>query len=121
MSEVYHLDIRGFLATAASGLAGVAIGFSQVLLGFVLPAPLTLGVFLAVLVVFIALDVGKNKIIANVLCMINANIILNIPGLAARENLLPVTGGYLLAAALLAAICFAMRLAAKRGKKENAS
>lgn len=116
MVEVYHLSFDKYLWIFVSGLAGIIVGFSQVLFGFVMPENLALIFFLLLLVVFATLDVGKNVVVANILCMVNANIILNIPGIAARENILPVGGAYLLSAAIMGLICYLLTRAQKGAK-----
>jgi len=121
-AEVYGLSTEAFWNTVLSGLLGLAMGFLQILLGLTgLPAAAVTVVFLVALILFVALDVEKNRIVAHVLCLLNLNIVLNVPGVAEKENLLPVFASYALGAAIMAMIVYAIRAAAKRSARKKQS
>jgi hypothetical protein len=121
MAEVFHLGADNYWWTAASGLAGLLMGFCPVILGFFVPAGLVMIVFLAILILFVALDVEKNKVVAHVLCMVNLNIVLNVHGVLAQENLLPALGSYALGVAVTAGIIYGLRALALNAAKKKAA
>ena len=119
-AEVYGLSTDKFWSTVLSGLLGLVMGYFQVLLGLTgLSTAIVTIVFFVALVLLIALDVEKNVIVAHVLCLLNLNIVLNVPGLAERENLLPVFAAYALGTAIMAIILYAMRAVSKKSAEKK--
>ena len=119
MAEIYHLDVSKFWGVAISGAVGMIAGYVETLLGIAFDHTAAMVIFLVLLVLFVALDVDKNKIVANICCMINFNIILNIPGVMAKENMLPAWGGYALGAVILYAIILLLSKLGQKGKAKN--
>lgn len=120
-AEVLGLELsKKFWFHCLSGLVGLLIGFSQVLFGLVLSGTLTIILFFALLILLVTLDVGKNVIIANVLCMVNLNIVLNVPGVAVAQNLLPVFSSYLVSVAILALLLLLLQRLAQRAAAKQA-
>lgn len=119
-AEVYALGTENYWRTALTGLIGLSMGFLPTILAKVgISATVTGVVFLAALVVFVALDVEKNKFVANVLCMVNMNIVINVPGVATVENLAPVFLSYGLGVAVVAAIIYGLRALAMSAAKKR--
>ena len=96
MAEIYHLDISKFWGVAISGAVGMIAGYVETLLGIAFDHTVAMVIFLVLLVLFVALDVDKNKIVANI-CW----------------------GGYALGAVILYAIILLLSKLGQKGKAKN--
>lgn len=120
MSEVYHLDASKFWSVAISGAVGMVAGYVETMIGTILTPAVTTVIFLVLLLFFVAMDVEKNKIVANICCMINFNIILNVPGVMVKENMLPAWGAYALGVVILYVAIMLLSKLGQKGKQNHA-
>ncbi|MBR0374527.1 MAG: hypothetical protein IJH91_08380 [Mogibacterium sp.] len=117
-SECYALKTDGFWIRAVGGLIAILLGFIQVLLPSSLGSGVILAIFLVLVIVLVNLDVMKNKFIANAVTMVIFNIIVQVPGVMTKENVVPVTIAYVVGVAIMAAIIYGLDALAKKGQKK---
>lgn len=113
--EVYALGTEKYWQTVLTGAVGLIMGFLQNILGAAgIPASVVGIVFIVALIFFLALDIEKSRFVSTALCMVNMNIVLNVPGVAAAENIIPVFLAYGLGVAVVAVFIYALRAVAMK-------